>query len=58
MKILSKIITVTSIIIMLWFAASYIEIVCKNLTPNPEYSNHNVIVNLTKRALKYHGLDK
>ena len=40
-KIISFIITTISIIILLWFAISWVEIIIKNVEPNPQYWEYN-----------------
>ena len=39
-----------SIIVLIWFTGSFIEIVAKNINPNPTYSKTNIIVFLTNWA--------
>ena len=31
-------------VILAWFMFSYFEIICKNITPAPEYSNNNLFI--------------
>ena len=46
MKILkSKLAKTILIVMIIWLALSYAEILSKNVRPNPEYSNMNIIVN-------------
>ena len=42
MKVLSKIITVISVLLLMWFLISTIEVNIKNTKPNPEYSKLNL----------------
>lgn len=46
MKILSKILVLISSILVLWGVVSYAEVASKNLDPNPQYSDLNLIVML------------
>ena len=39
-----------SILFLIWCAGSYIEILSKNINPNPTYSKYNIIVNFTNWA--------
>ena len=39
-----------SIIVIIWFTGSFIEIAAKNINPNPTYSKANIIVFLTNWA--------
>ena len=39
-----------SIIIIIWFTGSFIEIITKNVNPNPTYSKANIIVFLINWA--------
>ena len=41
----------------LWFGMSYFEIVAKNCSENPEYSDINIIVNVTEWAIDYYGYE-
>ena len=45
-KFLSNIITSALVIVTVWAAASYTEILVKNTRPNPTYSAANIIVNI------------
>lgn len=38
LKVLGNIITVVSVLFLVWVGISYIEVISKNLSPNPEYS--------------------
>ena len=42
MKFLSKIITIISVLFLLWSTVSYIEILCKHGQSNPQYSSINL----------------
>lgn len=50
-KILSNILTIISVIFILWFALSYIEIISKNLSKNPQYSFWNIFELLVNSKL-------
>lgn len=50
MKILSNALTVASVIVMVWGVLSWGEICCKNLNENSQYSDYNIIINLTEWA--------
>ncbi len=41
-KVITNIFLILSIVLILWFAASYIEVISKNLGENPEYSFWNI----------------
>lgn len=41
-KMLATILTVASIMGLVWFCVSYAEVCCKNLTEAPVYSNWNL----------------
>lgn len=38
LEVLGNIITAVSILFLVWIGISYIEVISKNLNPNPEYS--------------------
>ena len=40
----SSIIAIIACLILMWWAINYIEIICKNASPNPDYSSMNFIV--------------
>lgn len=40
----SSVITIIACLILMWWAINYIEIICKNTSPNPDYSSMNFIV--------------
>ena len=42
MKALENIIATLSIALTVWFGASCFEVISKNTTPNPEYSDWNI----------------
>ena len=44
-KSLKNMIMMMSIVFILWFSFSYIEIICKNTNINPQYSSANIIIN-------------
>lgn len=46
LHIMEIVITVISIIFLIWFGISYIEIISKNLGENPVYSNYNLFIML------------
>lgn len=49
-KFIDKICVGILITFILWIGASYVEILCKNLDQNPEYSDYNIIVYFTEEA--------
>ena len=51
-KFIEKAICAISAITLIWVAASYVEIISKNLDENPEYSKGNIIVQLVEEAVK------
>ena len=56
MKIFSRIIVGISIIVMLWFAVSTIEVGIKNKAPNPQYSSINMWNILVEFGTEYHNI--
>ena len=43
-------------LLMLWLSLSYIEIVCKNVSPGAAYNDYNIIVKLVDYVnIKYYG---
>lgn len=44
MRIISRIFSIISVLVIVWFMVSYFEIVSKNVKPNPNYSKYNFIV--------------
>ena len=51
---IEKIIMVVMAMIMLYFSVCYVEILIKNLTENPQYSDWNLLVNLIEYANNKH----
>ena len=50
-KIISNIITIISVILLIWIAISFMEVIVNNTSTTgitPEYSNWNLIVNILK----------
>ena len=47
-KLLEKLFRMTCIILLIWLFLSYCEIIIKNQSYNPVYSNHNIIVNFVE----------
>lgn len=43
-KILSKIFFMLNVANSVWFAASYVEILIKNVQPNPQYCPYNFFI--------------
>lgn len=41
---ISNLITLLGVLFVLWAVISYIEIVIKNVTPNPEYFKSNLFI--------------
>lgn len=50
-KVLNNILTIISIILILWFAASYIEVIIKNTGENPQYCFWNIFKLLVNSKL-------
>lgn len=48
LKLLKKLYFPITIILLIWFLISYVEILYKNVALNPIYSNYNLIVMITK----------
>jgi len=53
MKTLKDILIILNVIFLIWLGLSYIEIISKNLSPNPTYSEYNIIVNIVDWANEY-----
>ena len=56
-QLVENILVIGSIALILWVGASYMEIVCKNLTESPQYSKHNIIINVTENFIT-EGIEK
>ena len=56
-KLVSNLLVVISVAMLIWIGTSYVEIICKNTSPNPEYSDNNVIVNVVEWANEYYGYE-
>lgn len=41
----SKLLVIAIILVSIWCMISYVEIIAKNASPNPTYSDMNIIVN-------------
>lgn len=55
-KMTENILVISAIALILWMGVSYLEIICKNLDDNPQYSKHNIIVNVTEEVHeRYYG---
>lgn len=50
-KIINKIFLILSVIIILWFIVSYLEVITKNLGENPQYSFWNIFELLVNSKL-------
>ena len=48
MKTITTIIYTISILLCIWFAASWIDIVSDNCNPNPVHSEYNLFVMMTE----------
>ena len=57
-KILKNICILYTVIMIAWFTMSYCEIMLKKESRNPEYSDKNIIVNLTEWAYDFFGYEK
>lgn len=57
-KMLLSIWLMLTVLVFAWFAMSYVEILCKKDSPNPDYSDKNIIVNVTEWANDYYGYDR
>lgn len=53
-KLVSNLIAISMVVVMAWGILSYIEIMCKNLDENPQYSDYNIIVNFTEWWVENH----
>ena len=49
-KIIGNVIMTIGIVLSLYMAISYIEIISKCDKPNPQYSNYNLFVNVFRTA--------
>lgn len=58
MKFIGNLLMIVSVVFLLWCGVSYGEIICKNTSPNPEYSENNIIVNAVEWANDYYGYNK
>lgn len=45
-KFFKNLLITLMVILFMWFFISYMEIVRKNITPNPTYHSWNIIVNI------------
>lgn len=43
-KVLTNLITILGVALILWFTISTVEVISKNITPNPQYSDANAWV--------------
>lgn len=43
-KCFCNLLTAAAVVALVWFTLSYFEILCKNVTPAPEYSNNNLFI--------------
>ena len=41
-KMIERVLVVVMLVVLGWFALSYAEVLCKNLTPNPSYCEWNL----------------
>ena len=48
MKAIKTTYYILTCIFLAWFMFSYLEIICKNLMPAPEYSDNNLLIILFK----------
>ena len=56
-KLLSNVLVTISVAMLIWIGMSYVEIICKNTTPNPKYDDNNIIVNVVEWANEYYGYE-
>lgn len=56
-KLLSGLLVTISVAMLIWIGMSYIEIICKNTSPNPEYNDNNIIVNAVEWANDYYDYE-
>lgn len=56
-KLLSNVLVTISVAMLIWIGMSYVEIVCKNTSPNPKYDDNNIIVNVVEWANDYYGYE-
>lgn len=50
MKKLTNVLAIAIVVVIAWSVLSWIEICCKNLDENPQYSDYNIIINFTEWA--------
>lgn len=51
-KLFKNLFTVTCYAFLIVICISYIEIICKNVNPNPQYSSWNIITNFVLASEK------
>lgn len=56
-KLVSNLLVVVSAAMLIWIGTSYVEIICKNTSPNPKYSDNNVIINVVEWASEHYGYE-
>ena len=49
-KMVERVLVVMMLVLLGWFALSYAEVLCKNLTPNPSYCEWNLFEILIDKA--------
>ena len=47
-KFISKLVSVVLILVTVWFLGSFVEVISKNTTSNPQYSQANLFCILTE----------
>ena len=57
-KILSNVIATIATIILIWYALSYVEILCKHGNHNPQYSDKNIIIKTIDWGCELHGIEQ
>jgi hypothetical protein len=49
-KMIERVLVVIMLVVFIWVALSYAEVLCKNLTPNPTYCEWNLFEILIDKA--------
>jgi hypothetical protein len=49
-KMIERVLVVIMLVVFIWVALSYAEVLCKNLTPNPNYCEWNLFEILIDKA--------
>lgn len=49
-KMIERVVIIMMVLVLMWLALSYAEVLCKNLTPNPNYCEWNFFEILIDKA--------